>query len=37
MYKDVRHLDPKKGVIKPIENVSCQRRIQNFFTEGEGT
>ena len=33
-YKDVTRLDPKKDAIKPFENVSCQRRNQNFFTEG---
>ena len=30
--KDVGRLDLDKGVNKPFENVSCQRRIQNFFT-----
>ena len=30
-----RRLDPKTGVKKPFENVSCQGRIQNFFRERE--
>ena len=29
-----RRLDPKTGVSKPFENVSCQVRIQNFFQRG---
>ena len=29
--RDVRCLDPEKGVNKLFENVSCKRRIQNFF------
>ena len=31
-----RRLNPEAGVNKPFENVSCQRRIQNFFS-GRGT
>ena len=29
--KDVRRLDPEKGVNKFFENVVCKCRIQNFF------
>ena len=32
--KDVRRLDPKKGVNKVFENVLCKGRIQNFFQRG---
>ena len=30
-YKDVRRLDPEKGVNMFFETVSCLGRIQNFF------
>ena len=33
--RDVRRLDPKKGVNKLLENVLCKWRIQNFF-QGSG-
>ena len=32
--KDVRRLDPEKGVNKLFENVLCKGRIQNFFRGG---
>ena len=32
--KDVRRLDPEKGVHKLFENVLRKWRIQNFFQEG---
>ena len=32
--KDVRRLDPEKGVNKLFENVLCKWRIQNFFQGG---
>ena len=31
-----RRLDPKTGVNKFFQNVSCEESIQNFF-QGEGT
>ena len=34
--KDVRRLDPEKGVNKLFENVLCKCRIQNFFRGVEG-
>ena len=30
-----RRLNPEKSVNKPLENVSCQGRIQNFFQGGD--
>ena len=33
--KDVRRLDPEKGVNKLFENVLRKGRIQNFFQRGE--
>ena len=35
-YKDITSVDSEKGVSKPFKNVSCQKRIRNFF-QGEGT
>ena len=32
--RDVRHLDPEKGVNKLFENVLCKGRIQIFFQVG---
>ena len=34
IYKNVISLDRKRGVNKPIEDVLCQRRIQNFLRVG---
>ena len=33
-YKEVRCLDPEKGINRHFENVLCQGRIQIFFWEG---
>ena len=33
--KDVRRLDPEKGINKLFENVLCKWRSQNFFQGGE--